>query len=66
MLHLMTDMLAAAADDGPHLPADLAATTLDLLAHLERHLGSEEAVLVAGEASSEAPGTTALTHPPGD
>ena len=65
MLHLMTEVLAAAAtDDGPHIPADLAAITRDLLEHLERHLSSEEAVLVASEASDEAPGTTALTGRP--
>jgi iron-sulfur cluster repair protein YtfE (RIC family) len=65
MLHLMTEMLAAAATgEGPHIPADLAATTQDLLGHLERHLGSEEAVLVASDASDEAPGTTALPGRP--
>ena len=36
--------------------ADLAATTRDLLAHLERHLSSEEAVLVAGNTSDHARG----------
>lgn len=65
MLHLITEALAAAAtDEGPHIPADLAATTRDLLAHLERHLSSEEAVLVSSEASDETPGTTALTGRP--
>ena len=64
VLHLMTETLAAAAtDEGPHIPADLAATTRDLLTHLERHLSSEEAVL-ASDASGEAPGTTALTRRP--
>jgi hypothetical protein len=65
MLHLMTEMLAAAAaGEGPHIPADLAATTRDLLAHLERHLSSEEAVLVAGDTSDDASGTTARTRRP--
>jgi hypothetical protein len=65
MLHLITEALAAAAtDEGSHLPADLAATTPDLLAHLERHLSNEEVVLVASEASDETPGTTALTGRP--
>lgn len=60
MLHLMTDLLAAAAaGGGPRIPADVAATTRGLLAHLERHLSSEEAVLVASDTSNEAPGTTA-------
>jgi uncharacterized protein (DUF2249 family) len=65
ILHLITEMLAAAAtDEGPHIPADLAATTRDLLAHLERHLGSEEAVLAANRAPGEAPGTTVVTRRP--
>jgi uncharacterized protein (DUF2249 family) len=65
VLHLLTEMLATAAtDEGPHIPADLAVTTRDLLAHLERHLGSEEAVLAANDTDDEAPGTTVLTHRP--
>jgi hypothetical protein len=64
MLHLMTEVLAAAAtDEGPHIPADLAAITRDLLEQLERHLSSEETVLVASEASDEAAGTTAPDRP---
>jgi hypothetical protein len=64
MLHLMTEMLAAATGGEPHVPADLAATTRDLLAHLERHLSSEEAVLVAGNTSDHAPGTATRTCRP--
>jgi iron-sulfur cluster repair protein YtfE (RIC family) len=65
ILHLMTEMLATAATgEGPHIPAELAATTRDLLAHLERHLSSEEAVLAANGGRGEAPGATALTHRP--
>lgn len=65
ILHLMTETLAAAAtDEGPHIPADLAATTRDLLIHLERHLGSEEAVLAANGGQGDSPGTTILTHRP--
>ncbi len=65
ILHLITEILAAAAtDDGPHIPADLAETTRDLLAHLERHLGSEEAVLAENRAPGEAPGTTVVTRRP--
>lgn len=65
ILHLLTETLAAAAtSEGPRIPADLAATTRDLLAHLERHLGSEEAVLAANDAQGEASGTTVLTHRP--
>jgi hypothetical protein len=56
ILHLLTETLAAAAGGhGPRVPAELAATTRDLLAHLERHLGDEEAVL-AGGAYGGAPG----------
>jgi hypothetical protein len=65
MLHLMTEMLAAAATgEGPRIPADLAATTRDLRAHLERHLSSEEVVLVASDAPEEAAETTILTRGP--
>ncbi len=65
ILHLLTETLATAAtSEGPHIPADLAATTRDLLAHLERHLGSEDAVLAANGAQGEGSGTTALTHRP--
>ena len=64
-LDRLTEILAAAAtDEGPHIPADLAATTRDLLAHLERHLDSEEAVLAANRAPGEAPGTTVVTRRP--
>lgn len=63
ILHLLTETLATAATgEGPHIPADLAATTRDLLAHLERHLGSEEALLAENGAHGEASGTTVLTH----
>ena len=49
ILHLLTETLATAASgQGPHVPADLVATTRDLLAHLERHLSNEEAVLAGG------------------
>jgi uncharacterized protein (DUF2249 family) len=65
ILHLITEILSAAAtEEGPHIRADLAATTRDLLAHLERHLGSEEAVLAANRAPGEAPGTTVVTRRP--
>ena len=48
MLHLLTETLSTAASGrGPQVPAELAATTLELLAHLERHLSDEEAVLAA-------------------
>jgi hypothetical protein len=47
-----------------HPGRSLAATTRDLLAHLEHHLHSEEAVLVASDASDATPGTTALTRRP--
>jgi iron-sulfur cluster repair protein YtfE (RIC family) len=60
MLHLLTDTLETAASGrGPQVPADLAATTLELLAHLERHLVNEEAVLAAdgaGEDGRRSPG----------
>jgi uncharacterized protein (DUF2249 family) len=65
ILHLITEALAAAAtDEGPHVPADLAATTRDLLAHLERHLSNEVAVLAAHGGPDQAPGTTARTRRP--
>jgi iron-sulfur cluster repair protein YtfE (RIC family) len=61
ILHLMTEFLAnAAANGGRRAPAELAATTRDLLMQLERHLGAEEAALAAG-LQAEAPGTTSLT-----
>ncbi|HEY6746267.1 MAG TPA: hemerythrin domain-containing protein [Mycobacteriales bacterium] len=64
ILHLMTEMLATAATgEGPRIPAELARTTRDLLAHLERHLGSEEAVLAADGGRGEAPGTTVTNRP---
>jgi iron-sulfur cluster repair protein YtfE (RIC family) len=48
ILHLLTETLATAASgNGSQVPTDLAATTRDLLAHLERHLSDEEAVLMA-------------------
>lgn len=54
MLHLLTEALERAASGrGPQVPADLAATTLELLARLERHLVDEEAVLAANAACAD-------------
>jgi iron-sulfur cluster repair protein YtfE (RIC family) len=60
-LRLVTEALAEAADEGTQSPAQLAAATRDLVAHLERHLSAEEAVLAAAGGEDEAPGTTVLT-----
>lgn len=63
-LHLMTEMLAdAATEERPHHPAQLAAMTRELVAHLERHLDAEQAALVA-DGHNEVPGTTHLTRRP--
>lgn len=64
MLHLLTETLSTAASGrGPQVPAELAATTLELLAHLERHLGDEEAVLAANGGGEDACGSPASLHP---
>jgi len=56
VLHLLTDTLAATASGrGPQVPAELAAPIEDLLAHLERHLSDEEALL-AGDDHGETAG----------
>jgi hypothetical protein len=60
-LRLVTEALAEAADEGTQSPAQLAAATRDLVAHVERHLSAEEAVLAAAGGVDEAPGTTVLT-----
>jgi len=63
-LRLLTEMLAeAAAEERPHHPAQLAATTQELVAHLEHHLNAEQAALEAG-GQNEMPGTTYLTRRP--
>ncbi|HST64019.1 MAG TPA: hemerythrin domain-containing protein [Mycobacteriales bacterium] len=64
VLHLLTETLATSATADARVPADLAATTRELLAHLERHLGNEEAVLATQGPRGQAPGTTVLTHRP--
>ena len=65
ILHLLTETLATAASGGgPQVPADLAATTRELLAHLERHLSDEEAMLAGAGRPDDASGTTVLTHRP--
>lgn len=60
-LRLMIEFLTSAAvDQGRHAPAELAATTRDLVTHLERHLSVEEGILVTGT-RAEAEGTTSRT-----
>jgi hypothetical protein len=60
VLHLLTETLAAAGNHRPRVPAELAATTGELVAHLERHLGDEEAVLARDDGYGETPGCRGL------
>ena len=56
VLHLLTETLAAAGHSRSQgVPAELAATTRELVAHLERHLGDEEAVLAREDGYGETP-----------
>lgn len=60
-LRLMTEFLtSAAADRGRTAPAELVATTRELVTRLERHLSVEEGILAAGT-RTEAAGTTSRT-----
>jgi len=64
-LRLVTEVLAqVAGDEGTHSFAQLARTTRDLVADLERYLSAEEAVLARAGGQDEAPGTTVLTTSP--
>jgi uncharacterized protein (DUF2249 family) len=59
------DVLArSAADRDTCTPAQLAATTRDLLAQLARHLAAEEALLAAADAPGEVPATATLARRP--
>jgi iron-sulfur cluster repair protein YtfE (RIC family) len=60
VLHLLTETLAAAAGERPRVPAELAATTRELVAHLERHLSDEEAVLADEDERGGTPGCGGL------